>query len=40
MLMTKHLQSVIDSVQNSCLENGMILNVGKTNIVFFNALNC
>jgi hypothetical protein len=29
------LQSDIDSMQNWCIENGMILNVGKTTIISF-----
>jgi hypothetical protein len=31
----KLLQSDIDSVQNWCFENGMVLNVGKTTIISF-----
>jgi hypothetical protein len=31
---SKRLQSDINSVQNRCFENGMILNVGKTAILY------
>jgi hypothetical protein len=40
--MTKILQFDIDSLQNWCFENGMIINLGKTTVISFTpkTVNC